>query len=70
MKYIYFFTCLFLIIRFLQVILSVVTNSQLQTIVNTFLINLALADILVLILCAPFSILQVKRQIFELYKVL
>ena len=30
----------------------------LQTVVNLFLVNLALADILVLIICAPVSILQ------------
>jgi len=40
------------------VILSVATCRNLQTVVNLFLVNLALADILVLIICAPVSILQ------------
>ena len=43
-----------------QVILSVATCSSLQTVVNMFLVNLAVADILVLIICAPVSILQVR----------
>jgi hypothetical protein len=43
------------------VCLSVATASNLQTMVNLFLVNLALADILVLLVCAPFSILQVNR---------
>ena len=42
------------------VCLSVATASNLQTMVNLFLVNLALADILVLLVCAPFSILQVN----------
>ena len=45
---------------YFQVILSVMTSSHLQTVVNMFLINLAMADILVLTFCAPFSILQVN----------
>ena len=42
------------------VCLSVATASNLQTMVNLFLVNLALADIVVLLVCAPFSILQVN----------
>ena len=42
------------------VCLSLATASNLQTMVNLFLVNLALADILVLLVCAPFSILQVN----------
>ena len=42
------------------VCLSVATASNLQTMVNLFLVNLALADIFVLLVCAPFSILQVN----------
>ena len=42
-----------------QVSLSVFRCKKLQTIVNLFLVNLAVADILVLAFCAPFSILQV-----------
>ena len=45
------------------VCLSVATASNLQTMVNLFLVNLALADILVLLVCAPFSILQVKSKV-------
>ena len=41
------------------VCLSVVTSSELKTIVNILLVNLAIADVLVLLFCAPFSILQV-----------
>ena len=41
------------------VCLSVATCSELKTIVNILLVNLAIADILVLLFCAPFSILQV-----------
>ena len=42
------------------VILSVATNNELRTLVNILLVNLAIADVLVLTFCAPFSILQVK----------
>ena len=45
---------------YVQVILSVATCPGLQTVVNMFLVNLAVADILVLIICAPVSILQVN----------
>ena len=41
------------------VCLSVATCSELKTIVNILLVNLAIADVLVLLFCAPFSILQV-----------
>ena len=41
------------------VCLSVVTSAELKTIVNILLVNLAIADVLVLLFCAPFSILQV-----------
>ena len=41
------------------VCLSVATNNELRTLVNILLVNLAIADILVLLFCAPFSILQV-----------
>ena len=40
------------------VCLSVATNNELRTLVNILLVNLAIADILVLTFCAPFSILQ------------
>ena len=49
------------------VCLSVATASSLKTMVNLFLVNLALADILVLLVCAPFSILQVIRTILKIY---
>ena len=41
------------------VCLSVATSAELKTIVNILLVNLAIADVLVLLFCAPFSILQV-----------
>ena len=44
-----------------QVCLSVATTPSLQTVVNVFLVNLAVADIMVLSFCAPFSILQVLK---------
>ena len=43
----------------LKVCLSVATTPSLQTVVNVFLVNLAVADIMVLSFCAPFFILQV-----------
>ena len=43
------------------VCLSVATASNLQTVVNLLLVNLAIADISVLLICAPFSILQVRH---------
>ena len=42
----------------LLVCVSVATNNELRTLVNILLVNLAIADILVLTFCAPFSILQ------------
>ena len=44
------------------VCLSVATNNDLRTLVNILLVNLAIADVLVLTFCAPFSILQVTLQ--------
>ena len=41
------------------VCISVLTAPSLKTVVNIFLVNLAVADILVLMICAPFSVLQV-----------
>ena len=42
-----------------KVCLAVATTRSLQTVVNVFLVNLAVADMMVLSFCAPFSILQV-----------
>ena len=42
------------------VCLSVATSSNLKSLVNMLLVNLAISDIIVLMACAPFSILQVR----------
>ena len=42
-----------------KVCLAVATTRSLRTVVNVFLVNLAVADMMVLSFCAPFSILQV-----------
>ena len=43
--------------RYFQVIIAVTTTKSMQSVTNIFIVNLAMADMLVMLFCAPPSVI-------------